>query len=95
MSQAFDNYVSEDLIAEKNPKFDLDKCFVGIDIAKQPSITIVDLYTKEGKHLKRTMSTEDGTIISEEGPDPGKDIAFMPADWAAKFGRIARELKTS
>lgn len=48
-----------------------------VDPRTQSSVTIVDLYTKEGKHLKSTMSYEDGTVISEEGRNPNKDVGFF------------------
>ena len=47
------------------------------DWLSQPSITITDTYTKEGRHLKRTMSLENGTVFDEEGPDPNKDVVFF------------------
>lgn len=51
-----------------------------IDIRNEPSITITDLYhRKSGRHLRSTMSTEDGTIIEESGPCPLKDVVFFPA----------------
>lgn len=40
-------------------------------------VSIVDLYTKDGKHLKTTMSYEDGTVYSEEGPNPNKNVGFF------------------
>ena len=48
-----------------------------LDWLSQPSITITDTYTKEGRHLKRTMSLENGTVFDEEGPDPHKDVVFL------------------
>jgi hypothetical protein len=42
-----------------------------------PQISIIDLFTKSGKHLKTTTRTLDGTLISEEGPNPNKDVQFL------------------
>lgn len=47
------------------------------DVRSQPSITITDTYTKDGKHLGRVMKTEDGTIFEREGPDSSKDVVFL------------------
>jgi len=45
-----------------------------IDIRRLPPVTIVDLYTKDGKHVKSTMSTPDGTVLYEDGRQPSKDV---------------------
>ena len=47
-----------------------------LDLTK-PIIRITDYFTKSGKHLKTITATEEGTMISEEGPNPNKDVVFI------------------
>ena len=49
-----------------------------IDIRTQPSVTITDTYTKQGKHLGSVCKTEEGRIVYEEGPSSSKDVCFFP-----------------
>lgn len=60
-----------------------------MDIRNEPSITITDTHTKSGQHLKSVLSTEDGTILEESGPNPNKDhsIYFLAAryPWGQGF----------
>jgi hypothetical protein len=59
------------------------------DIRNEPHVIITDLYhRKSGKHLRSTMSTEDGTIIEESGPCPSKDTVFLPAYKRAAWDRF-------
>ena|SRR5271166_3269060 len=60
-----------------------------IDIRNEPSLTIVDIYTKDGTHLKRTISTESGQVVSEEGRDPSKDVVFLPSYKQDSWNRFA------
>lgn len=55
-----------------------------MDIRNEPSLTITDTYTKSGQHLKSVLSTEDGTILEESGPNLNKDfvIYFMPTQYS-------------
>lgn len=46
------------------------------DIRDYSYIDVVDLYTKEGKHLSSTAKTQDGNIVWEEGRLPSKDVTF-------------------
>jgi hypothetical protein len=48
-----------------------------LDIRNQPSIEIVDTYTKSGKHLGTVAKTLGGDIIWEEGRTPIKDVVFF------------------
>ena len=63
-----------------------------LDIRRLPHVTIVDLYTKDGKHQKSTMSTPDGTVLYEEGRHPSKDVGFLSqyypqAPWLKEWRR--------
>ena len=54
--------------------------FESFDLRNEPTLTITDLYHRpSGRHLRSTMSTEDGTIIEESGPCSSKDVVFLPA----------------
>ena len=77
-----DSYDCWTAAATERPNFRPPKSV--FDIRNEPSVTITDLYTRSGQHLRSTMSTEDGTIIEEWGPNTNKNVAF--------FNISAREL---
>jgi len=52
-----------------------------VDWASEPSITVTDVYTKEGKHVRSTVSTENGKVIEEWGPTPSKDLSKFLVWW--------------
>ena len=60
-------------------------------LRNQPGLIIADLYTKEGRHLKRTISTEDGRIVDEEGPSPARDVVFLRPELQKQWGLVAHK----
>lgn len=59
-----------------------------LDIRNQPSINIVDTYAKSGKHLGRKISTEDGRVVEEEGPNSNRDVVFLPPEWRERWNQV-------
>jgi predicted GNAT family acetyltransferase len=58
------------------------------DFRNEPSITITDLYSTSGQHLKSVLRTEDGTILEESGPNPNKDVVFCPPHIQEEWKKI-------
>lgn len=48
------------------------------DWRKEPSVTVVDIYTRSGHHLRSYFKLSSGRIIYEEGRQSCKDVGFMP-----------------
>lgn len=61
------------------------------DIRNEPSIEIVDTYTKEGQHLGRVFKTHDGKIFDAEGPDSSKDVCFLRSDLQKRWNQFCTE----
>lgn len=61
-----------------------------IDIRNKPCVEIVDLYSKDGKHVSSTCKAQDGRVIWHELANPNKDIApfvdLPPWPWS-KYGK--------
>ena len=52
-----------------------------MDIRKESYINVVDIYTKNGKHLSSKATTQSGEVVWEEGPQAAKDVVMISTDF--------------